>query len=168
MSDFLRVEAGIRQLHARYTDAVWRRDFDAFGDCWTEDAEWRLASYVHRGRPQIVAAFQASMNRYSRCLITIRTPIIELGPDGTATARTYATEQTAVAGGGYFNTIATYYERLVEREGQWRRAWAFFQLFYIGPADLSAPFVDLPDYGPPPAMPPPDEPTLPVIRPAAP
>ena len=32
MIDEVRGEAGIRQLHARYADAVFRKDFAAFGD----------------------------------------------------------------------------------------------------------------------------------------
>ena len=33
MTDFLMAEAGIRQLHSRYIDSVYRKDFAAFGDC---------------------------------------------------------------------------------------------------------------------------------------
>src|SRR5688500_9786869 len=41
--EFLLAAEGIRQLHARYIDAVLRVDYDAFRACWTEDAEWRIS-----------------------------------------------------------------------------------------------------------------------------
>ena len=42
MSTFAEVECAIRQLHARYADSVWRADYDVFGNCFMEDAEWRV------------------------------------------------------------------------------------------------------------------------------
>ena len=41
MSRFVEAESAIRQLHARYIDAVWRQDPEAYGDCWAEDAHWK-------------------------------------------------------------------------------------------------------------------------------
>ena len=46
MTDFTTAEAGIRALHQRYTDAVWRQDFDAFARCFAEDGEWRISGMV--------------------------------------------------------------------------------------------------------------------------
>ena len=43
MSDFVAAEAGIRQLHARFVDAVWRKDADAFAECFAHDGEWKIA-----------------------------------------------------------------------------------------------------------------------------
>ncbi len=43
MTDLAAADNGIRQLHARYADAVWRKDYPSFGDCFTEDCEWRIA-----------------------------------------------------------------------------------------------------------------------------
>lgn len=160
MTDFVAAEAGIRQLHARYVDAVWRKDYASFADCFTEDAEWRIAGHVHRGRPEIVAFLERAMSNFHRVIMTFRTPLIELG-DGTANARTYVTEHNGFKSGRPGSTIGTYYERLVvDPAGRWRRAWALYQLHYMGPADLTGSFFEQPDYGPPPAMPPLD--ALPV------
>ena len=49
MSDFANIEAAIRQLHARYCDAVWRKDIAAFGDCFAKDAEWRIGGQETAG-----------------------------------------------------------------------------------------------------------------------
>lgn len=153
MSDFLAAEAGVRQLHARYVDAVWRKDYAAFADCFTEDAEWRIAGKVHRGRQEIAGFLQLAMVNFHRVIMTFRTPIIELR-EGRVDARTYVTENNGFKDGRPGSTIGTYYERLVEQGGVWRRAWALYQLHYMGPADLTGSFFEQPDYGPPPAMPP--------------
>ena len=55
MSTFAEVECAVRQLHARYADAVWRKDSASFGALFAEDAEWRVGGQVMRGRAAIVA-----------------------------------------------------------------------------------------------------------------
>ncbi len=155
MTDYLMAEAGIRQLHARYADAVFRKDFAAFADCFTEDAEWRLGSYVLRGPREAAAFLRERIGNSHWVLMNFRSPILEIG-QGVATGRTYVTELNAYKNAAPGHTIATYYERFAERNGVWRRAWAFFQLHYMGAEDLSGTFYPQVDYGPPPAMPPED------------
>ncbi|MCJ2181010.1 nuclear transport factor 2 family protein [Novosphingobium album (ex Hu et al. 2023)] len=159
MIEFLAAEAGIRQLHARYTDAVWRKDVAAFGDCFALDAEWRLSGVVISGRGNISAFMAAAFEKYRRILLTFRNPVVSLTGSGQATARTYVSEQSVLADGTAYGPIGTYYERLVEEAGIWRFAWRLFLTEYIGPPDLSGTFFDNPDFGPPPAMPPLDEPS---------
>jgi len=158
MTEPIVAEYAVRQLHARYIDAVWRKDYAAFGDCFAEEAEWRIAGMVLRGRPQIVAALERLMPNFHRILMTFRTPILEVG-EGTASGRTYVTEQSAFRNGRPGQTIGIYYERFVEQGDRWRFSWRLFQLQYMGPADLTGPFLEQADYGPPPAMPPLDAPT---------
>src|SRR5271154_5342962 len=98
MTDFLVAESAIRQLHACYTDAVWRKDYDSFGDCFTEDAEWRITGMVLRGRVEIVDTIKQLMSRFRCVLVTLRTPILEVG-NGTASGRTYLTEQSVFSDG---------------------------------------------------------------------
>ena len=155
MTDYLSAEAGIRRLHARYADAVFRKDFSSFADCFTEDAEWRLGPYVLRGRQEATAFLQERIANSHWVLMTFRSPILEIG-QGTATGRTYVTELNAYKNAPPSHTVATYYERFAEQNGVWRRAWAFFQLHYMGKEDMSGEFFAQEDYGPPPAMPPAD------------
>jgi hypothetical protein len=42
MTDALIAE-GVGQLQAPYADAVWRRDRDAFLDCFAAEGEWKIA-----------------------------------------------------------------------------------------------------------------------------
>jgi hypothetical protein len=152
MTDFLVAESAIRQLHARYTDAVWRKDYQSFGDCFTEDAEWRISGMVLRGREEIVQTIEHLMSRYRCVLVTLRTPILEVGR-GTATGRTYLTEQSIKSDGQPFGLIGTYYERFVDQGDRWRFSWRLFQTHYMGSPDMSGSLFDNLDFGPPPAMP---------------
>lgn len=155
MSRFLEAEAGIRQLHSHYTDAVWRKDFTAFAGCFAEDGEWRISGMVLRGRDEIAGTIEKIMKNASRILITFRTPIIELTPEG-ASGRTYITEQCSWKHLPPNISIGRYYEDFVEEDGRWRFRWRLFELHYSGPDDMSGTWHEHPDYGPPPAMPPRD------------
>jgi uncharacterized protein (TIGR02246 family) len=79
MSQFAEAEARIRQLYAHYSDAVWRKDADAFADCFTADAEWRISGMVMRGRDEIASGFGQILASAERVLIIFDTPLISLG-----------------------------------------------------------------------------------------
>ena len=158
MTDFQTAETAIRQLHARYADAVWRKDYAAFADCFTEDAQWRISGMVLRGREEITWNLKRLMPRFRRILMTFRTPILDVG-DGHASGKTFVTEQSALVDGNPASTIGIYYERFVDQGDRWRCSWRLFQLHYMGPEDLSGPFFDNPDFGTPPEMPELDAPT---------
>lgn len=153
MTDFAAAEAGIRQLHARYTDAVWRQDVTAFGDCFAADGEWRISGMVLRGRPQIEETIGRIFQNAHRILMNFRTPILEVG-EGRASGRTYVTEQCTWKHRSPNCSIGRYYERFVEESDGWRFAWRIFQLHYSGPPDLTGEWREHPDFGPPPGMPP--------------
>jgi len=161
MGDYRDAEFGIRQMHARYVDAVFRKDYTAFADCFTEDAEWRIAGEINRGRAQIVDFLKDKMDNFHRVIMTFRTPIIHDLTERTALARTYVTEQNGFRSGRPGSTVGLYYERLeVDNNGTWRRSWSLFQLFYMGPSDLTGSYFEQPDYGAPPGFPPLDAPTF--------
>ena len=151
--DVLLAAEGIRQLHARYGDAVFRKDYQAFRSCWSEDAEWRIAGNVFRGREEIGDFLERAMGNFHRVIMTFRTPMVEL-TDAGAKTRVYVTEQNGFKNGRPGATIGTYYEQVVQQDGQWLRSWALFQLHYMGPADLTGDYFEQPDFGPPPAFPP--------------
>ncbi len=154
MTDLARAQAHIADLHARYTDAVWRQDADAFADCFTPDAEWRISGRVFAGREAIREGIAAILSRFVRVLISFRAPIVTFDGD-EACARTYVDERCAWKNGERNISIGRYYERFREcDDGRWRFRWRLFELHYRGDADLGGTFFDLPDHGPPPAMPP--------------
>ena len=160
MTDFVTAECMIRQLHARYADAVWRQDFDAFGDCFTKDCEWRIGGVILRGREEIVEYNRTLFTtKFRKLFITLRTPVLDV-QEGTASGRTYFSAQNIMADGSGFAPMGVYYEHFVEQEDGWRFSWRLFQTLYSGPADLSGTFHQQLEFGPPPGMPPRDVETL--------
>ncbi len=159
MTGFVIAEYGIRQLHARFADAVWRKDAGAYADCFAEDAEWKIATMHIRGRADIGGTFAKLLAACARVQIIAGTPLLEIG-QGTATGRIPITELAKMADGSSAMTLGVYYDRYVEEAGRWRFQWRHFGLHYRGPTDLSAALVECPDYGPPPGIPGPDEPTF--------
>lgn len=157
MGQFTAAE-GIRQLHADYCDAVWRKDLVAFGDCFAENAQWRIAGQIMRGRAECVKFMAAAFPKYRWIMLNFRSPSLQIG-DGTASGRTYMSEQSVLADGRAFGPMGVYYERFVDQGDRWRFAWRLFHSSYIGPPDLSGAFFENPDFGPPPAMPPLDAPS---------
>jgi len=159
MSDFIAADCGIRQLHARFIDAVWRKDADAFAACFAENAEWKIAGMHIRGRAEIGSLFGKLMAICARVQIIMGTPVLDVSA-GTAAGRVNVTELAKMSDGTSAMTLGVYYDRYVEEGGRWRFQWRHFSLHYRGPIDLSAALVESPDYGPPPNMPGADEPTL--------
>ena len=156
MTEFHVAECAVRQLHARYGDAVWRQDLEAFGDCFAEDCEWHISGRVFHGRTRIMDFMSGIFPMFRRILFTLRTPILEVG-DGVASARTYVTEQSVLANGQPLFSIGTYFERFVDQGDRWRFSWRLFQSEYAADPALTGPFYANPEWGPPPAMPPLDE-----------
>lgn len=155
MSDPQAARAGIAELHARYTDAVWRKDAASFAQCFTAQGEWRISGMELQGRDQIAETIERILSRLDRVLITFGTPILSVG-EGVASGRTYIDERCAWKDGNRTVSIGRYYERFVEVDGCWLFDWRLFQLLYRGPPDLTGEFFDPEDWGPPPGMPPRD------------
>jgi hypothetical protein len=149
--DLVAVDAGVRQMHARYSNAIWRRDFVTFADFWTEDAEFRIAGLIHKGRDNIVAFLKRAMADVDWVRMDFEDPVLDPGPNGEILSRTQVWEENVLMKG-----MGIYWERLVQQDGVWRRRWAMFELQYIERAGQKGQRLDQPDYGPPPAFPPED------------
>ena len=161
MSDFYMAEIGIRQLQARYADAVWRKDYRAFGECFTENAEWRIAGHVLQGRKKCVDLLAMFMDKFDRVRMTLQTPIIHMDSENV-TGRTDVIEHNILKDGQRNITIGNYYDRFVHEDGLWRFGWHYYQLYYLGAPDMSGKFYEIKDFGPPGTMPPINEPTMPL------
>jgi len=155
-TDLVAADTEVRQLHARYVDAVFRKDIDAFGNCFAKQAEWRVGGKILRGKNDITAFMRGVFPQFVRIFMTFRTPLIHL-ENGAISARTYVSENSLFADGRAFAPIGIYFEHFTVERDALRFKWRLFQTQYAGPPDLSGRFFDVPDYGPPPAMPPLDE-----------
>jgi len=156
MSDMMSLivaEIGIRQLHARYIDAVWRKDYTAFADCFAHDCEWRIAGTIVLGREAAVTFIGRMFDDFKSIFVQLSTPILKVG-DAQASGRTYFTARNILKDGKPFAPMGMYYERFVREGDAWRFKWRLFQTHYAGPPDLSGTYNTNPDYGPPPNMPP--------------
>ncbi|WP_380781045.1 nuclear transport factor 2 family protein [Sphingomonas sp. R86520] len=159
MTDFVTADCGIRQLHARFVDAVWRQDATAFSDCFAPDGIWKIAGMVMTGREEIAEACGKLLGRCERIQLVVGQPILEVG-EGIAIGRLQVTEFAKKHDGTSAITFGTYYDRYVEQDGAWRFQWRHWTMAYHGPTDLSGGFVVPSDYGAFPGMPGVDEPTF--------
>jgi hypothetical protein len=153
MTDIMAAEFGIRQLHSRYADAVWRQDLDEFGDCFSLQCEWRISGRVFHGRADIISFMRQVFPLFRRILLTMRTPIVNID-EGIVRARTYFSEQSVRINGDPLLAIGTYFEHFVDEGDRWRFSWRLFQSEYAGAPDMSDPIYQNPEWGAPPAMPP--------------
>ena len=152
MTDFMVAECGIRQLHARCIDAVWRQDADVFADCFTEDGVWKVAGKMFTGREVIRPTFTKLLGLNDRVMIIPGIPMLEVDGD-KAVGRVQSTELSKLPDGSAFLTLGVFYDRYVKESDGWRFQWRHFSLHYRGPMDMSADLVPTPDYGAFPGMP---------------
>jgi uncharacterized protein (TIGR02246 family) len=159
MSDFITADAGIRQLHARFTDAVWRQDADAFSGCFTTDGQWKIAGMIKSGRDEIADACRMMLGRCSHIHLIVGLPILEVTGQ-TAIGRLNMTEFARMQDGSTAMTIGWYHDWYAEQDGAWRFQKRHWVMKYRGAPDLTGMFVDTPDYGAFPNQPAPDEETF--------
>jgi uncharacterized protein (TIGR02246 family) len=155
---YLLAESGIRQLYGRYADALWRQDVTAFTECFTEDAVWKIVGQTLSGRTELGSFFEMVLRTAERVMMWVGPTVLDVVGD-TATGRTQITELIKRKDGSSARTLAVYYDRFAASDGLWRFQLHHFNLYYMGPPDLSSPYFECPEYGPPPAMPRPDDPT---------
>ncbi len=163
MTDMIQADFGIRQLHARFIDAVWRQDADEFAACWTKDGLWKIAGMEVRGWAALVDACKLMLGRCRHIHLAMGPAILEADGD-TVLGRLNVTEFTMMQDDSSALTFGWYHDRYAEEDGRWRfqtRHWSFK---YRGPLDLSGGYIDTPDYGAFPGFPAPDAPTY--VRPA--
>lgn len=126
-------ELAIRNLAARFTDAVNERNVDAFRELWTDDAVWEI------GPPLQVSAqgIDAIANMMTR-LLEPKSLFIQLTHSGVVT---FTDEDTAIArftererGKGehdYYENLAIYRDELVRQANGWRFKRRFYEYRYL-------------------------------------
>lgn len=153
MTGWVEAESEIRQLHACYADAMFRKDAAAAGALFAANGIWHVAGQAVKGREAIVSFLEGAFPQFRNIMMTFRTPIIDVIENEVA-SRTWVTETRVMADGEASLLIGIYFDRFTEEDGRLLLDWHQFQTHYLGPADLSADVADAADYGAPPAMPP--------------
>lgn len=98
------------------------------------------------------------MAQAEKVMMFLGMPVLEVD-NGTATSRVQVTELLKLKDGSAIRTLGIYYDRFAREGDQWRIQWHHFNLYYYGPPDLSEPYYECLEFGPPPGMPGPDDPT---------
>jgi ketosteroid isomerase-like protein len=163
MSDFAEADAHIRQLHARFADAVWRQDDAEFSGCFAQDGLWKIAGMEFRGPEKIAEACRNMLGRCSHIHIITGHPILEVS-GGIAKGRLNMTEFARMQDGATAMTIGWYHDDYVLEDGHWRFARRHWSMKYRGAPDLTGLFAETPNYGAFPDGPAADEATY--VRPA--
>jgi ketosteroid isomerase-like protein len=111
----------IRELLETYADAVTRRDPEAWGATWAEDAEWSLPDYPElgttRGRPAIVAMWIEAMKAYPGIMFEAWPGTIEIEGD-RAVMRSY-TSEVYDQDGVTMRDRGVYEDTCVKIDGRW-------------------------------------------------
>jgi uncharacterized protein (TIGR02246 family) len=163
MTELHIADAEIRQLHARFIDAVWRQDDAEFSACFAEDGLWKIAGMEIRGRAAIAGACRTMLGRCSHIHIIPGLPILEVSGN-TAKSRMHLTEFARMQDGATAMTIGWYHDDYLVEDGRWRFAKRHWSMKYRGAPDLTGLYADTANYGAFPDGPAADETTY--VRPA--
>jgi uncharacterized protein (TIGR02246 family) len=162
MTDLIAADFGIRQLHARFVDAVWRQDADEFAGCFAVDGLWKIAGKRILGRGEIADACRTMLGRCSHIHVITGLPILSPADD-VVKGRLNMTEFARMCDGSTAMTIGWYHDEYIEYEGRWYFKKRHWSMKYRGPPDMSGLYADTPDYQAFPDGPTIDEPTY--VRP---
>ncbi|HEY3002621.1 MAG TPA: nuclear transport factor 2 family protein [Kribbellaceae bacterium] len=125
-------ELAIRNLLARYGDAVCRRDAGAWIATWAPDCTWDLGGgRVTRGHEQTLALWRSSIAKYAWVAQLPASGTVEL-VDGQARGRWYVLELNHLADGDGVMHLGHYADTYVRTEAGWRFGVRKFHLIYRG------------------------------------
>lgn len=138
--DLLLVDHAVRDLTARYCDAVARCDGDLFASLWAADAHWVVAGAgTTSGRDRIARLFLKLRAGFELCTQELLSGRVVAGPDlASARARWQIREHQWKLDAPVSCVMGVYTDRLVLDGGSWCFAERRFDLVYRGPVDLSA------------------------------
>lgn len=132
-------ELAIRDLAARFTDAVNRNDPSALGALFTEDGEWVVPGMETTTGPEAASARIAQLrSTFVNLLQLLYSGHVDLEGDTdgkTATATWYLAEQ-ASDGENAFAFTGVYRDLLRRTDDGWRFARREFAFLYRGNAEL--------------------------------
>ena len=132
----------LRNLMARYVDAVNRRDGDAWAKTWAEDASWDLLGTEVSGRANIVGLWQQMMSGFEFALMMPSSCLLEIDGD-RASGHWYLQEYTRDLEGNSGTVLSRYLDTYSRVDGQWLYQSRRYSFIYHGPADLSGNYTPL-------------------------
>lgn len=129
-------ELEIRDLVARYSDAVNRGDPTAWAETWADDGLWRLLGREARGRESCVALLRELTAPLSLVVQLATNGIVRIEGE-RASGRWSILEHFKTEAGGSMS-LGVYDDAYRRERGVWRFASRSFHALYLGPPDLGA------------------------------
>ena len=138
-------EIELRDLVSRYSDAVNRRDAEAWSRTWSVDATWEIMGTVQQGREVIVDFWKQVMAGIPLVLQEPTFGVIDFSAESPesgnmeARGRWYIHEITRGPDLSA-ETTGVYHDRYIHEDGAWRFARRRFDVLYRdeGPLDGQA------------------------------
>lgn len=129
-------QLAIRQLTAAFSDAVTRRDYDAFRTVWAEDGRWNVPGMATQVGPDAAAAQLGQLLDGIELLVQM----VDGGQvwvDGDAArARWTISEHGRLPDGRGVHYIGIYQDRHVRTPDGWRFAERTFTFLYRGFSEM--------------------------------
>jgi ketosteroid isomerase-like protein len=132
-------ELALRNLMARYVDAVNRYDADAWAATWAEDGVWNLLGSPVSGRDNILALWQQMMGSFEFALMMPNSCLFDVTGD-TGSGHWYLHEYTRDKDGNASTILSRYVDTYVKLDGQWLFKTRDYGFIYNGPGDFSGSF----------------------------
>lgn len=132
-------ENALRNLMARYVDAVNRYDGDAWIATWAEDASWNLMGSPVQGRDAIRALWEQMMASFEFAIMFPNSCLFEINGD-SASGHWYLHEYGRDHEGNASVILSRYRDTYTRVDGQWLYQSRDYDFIYNGPADLSGTF----------------------------
>jgi ketosteroid isomerase-like protein len=132
-------EISLRNLMARYVDAVFRHDADAWIATWSEDCRWQLMDAPVEGRDAILALWRQMMAGFEFALLLPSSCLFQIAGE-RAHGHWYLQEFMRDQSGNASAAISRYDDTYVKRNGGWLFQTRRYRVIYHGPPDLSGSF----------------------------
>ena len=130
-------ELAVRDLAARFTDAVNRNDPAALGALFTDDGEWVVPGMeTTHGPDEAAARITQLRTTFVNLLQLLYSGHVDLADDGRTGAATWYLAESASDGENAFAFTGVYQDTLRRTDAGWRFARRQFSFLYRGRADL--------------------------------
>jgi hypothetical protein len=132
-------EVAIRNLAARFTDAVNERDVDAFRKLWTDDAVWEIGPPLSAradGVGTIAEMFVRLLEPKTLFIQLTHSGVINFTDNDSATAR-FTERERGKGLHDYYENLAVYRDELVRAPNVWRFKSRKYEYRYLDTSAFS-------------------------------